>query len=47
MLLNVSLGEVGIDTLISRCEVPFAERANISVLIRDALRDFISEMLRR
>lgn len=43
MLLNVSLGEVGIDTLISRCEVPFAERANISVLIRDALRDFISE----
>lgn len=43
MLLNVSLREVGIDTLINRDEIPSAERANISVLIRDGLGDFISE----
>ena len=43
LLINVSLGELGVDSLVKTDELPFAERANISRLIREALKDFIFE----
>lgn len=44
MLLNVSLGELGVDSIVMP-DLPYCERANISKLIRCAIADFINENL--
>lgn len=41
MILNASLGEVGIDSLVTP-DLPYAERANISKIIRESLKCFIA-----